>query len=63
MPIGDRLDVVQTELMATGLYYRVHPTLHPTHGVRDARGHHFAARVNRPQAYRSAGDAEDGHRV
>jgi hypothetical protein len=30
MPSGDRLDVVQTELMATGLYYRVHPTLHPT---------------------------------
>jgi hypothetical protein len=30
MPSGNRLDVVQTELMATGLYYRVHPTLHPT---------------------------------
>lgn len=29
MPIGNRLDVVATEQMATGLYYRVHPTLHP----------------------------------
>jgi hypothetical protein len=34
-----------------------------TPGVWDAWGHHFAARVNRPQAYRSASDAEDVHRV
>lgn len=29
MPSGDRLDFVATEWMATGLYYRVHPTAHP----------------------------------
>lgn len=30
MSTGNRLDVVATELMVTGLYYRVHPTMHPT---------------------------------
>jgi hypothetical protein len=29
MSTGNRLDLVATDWMATGLYYRVHPTLHP----------------------------------
>jgi hypothetical protein len=29
MSTGDRLDLVATDWMDTGLYYRVHPTLHP----------------------------------